>query len=77
MKWKFQGDTADLEEFCVLVDGKEAKKVPPGGVLEAEIGGLRPATTHNIRVIAVFKDRRETECEINYENDSKFEVLST
>ena len=71
LKWKFDGDSADLEEFCVQVDDKDVKEVH-GCDRETEFDGLRPATANHIKLIAVYKDGRQTECYTNYQNDSMF-----
>ena len=71
LKWKFDGDSADLEEFCVQVDDKDVKKVH-GCDRETELDGLRPATANHIKLIAVYKDGRQTECDTNYQNDGMF-----
>ena len=52
------------------VNEREAKKVKHCA-RETKICGLMPSTTYQIRVSAIYKDNRKTECHEVYHNGGK------
>ena len=44
---------------------------------KASVDGLQPTTSNLITVTAVFRDSRKTECQLNYQTDSKTCLRST
>ena len=62
--WKFNGEDSDLSGFLVDVEGDEVKEVCASS-RTAEIRGLKPAPTNIITVVALYKDGKQTECQLD------------
>ena len=67
VNWEFNGRDTELMQFQVELDGMVVADVCPSD-RDAKISGLLPSTTHSIKVIALFKDQQQTECQTDYTN---------
>jgi hypothetical protein len=68
VKWSFAGEDTDLSGFCVQVNDDGVTEVG-ASTREAAIGGLRLSAINHIDITAIYKDRRVTACQYNYQND--------